>query len=109
MAYNKLSMFQTTITERNGNTCITYHSTCIVEFDHENIILRSGGWETVTTKRKMNQAAWQFGLGYGVHQVKGEWFVDRWHNGQWAGLKIPFVDGMQIPRYAAEHIAQLAA
>ena len=74
---NQLSNYAITIAARNGNTCITYHSTVIVEFDADCIILRTGGWKTVTTKRKMNQAANQFGLGYRVFQQDGNWFVRR--------------------------------
>lgn len=75
MAYNKLSNYKTTIAARNGNTCITYQSTVIVEFDNECVILRTGGWKSVTTKRKMNQASYQFALGYGVSQICGDWYV----------------------------------
>lgn len=72
---DKLSNYRTTIASRNGNTCVTYSTTVIVEFDAECIILRTGGWRSVTTKRKMNQAANQFDLGYSVSQIAGDWFV----------------------------------
>jgi len=72
---NKLSNYATTVGYKNGNTTVTYHSTPIVEFDHECIILRTGGWKSVTTKRKMNQAARQFDLGYSVMQKDHAWFV----------------------------------
>lgn len=81
---DRLSNYRTTIASKNGNTCITYVSTVIVEFDRECIILRTGGWRSVTTKNKMNQAARQFDLPYGVHQTKGEWFVN------FKGQVIPF-------------------
>ena len=79
---NKLSSYATTIATRNGNMCITYHSTVIVEFDADCIILRTGGWQTVTTKRKMNQAARQFELGYCVFQHNGDWFIRRPDGGE---------------------------
>lgn len=72
---DKLSNYRTTIASKNGNTCITYVSTVIVEFDPECVILRTGGWRSVTTKRKMNQASTQFGLGFRVFQHDGDWFV----------------------------------
>jgi hypothetical protein len=72
---NKLSNYATTISAEAGTTRIVYHSTTIVEFNESQIILRTGGWETVTTKRKMNQAARQFDLGYSVEQKDGDWFV----------------------------------
>lgn len=79
--------------------CIQYESTKIVEWDTSRITLRNGGWETVTTKRKLNQAALQFGLPYGVYQTKGEWFVFARNDKGYAGDTIaPFVDGMVLHR-----------
>lgn len=48
---------------------------------------------TVTTKRKMNQTANQFGLEFGVHQKNFTWFVTTP-----LGDTIPFKDGMKIRR-----------
>lgn len=72
---NKLSTYCTTIGQADNRTVITYHSTAIVEFDADTITLRTGGWDTVTTRRKMNQAAVQFGLRYAVFRDKGESFI----------------------------------
>ena len=90
--YNKLSRYMTKVTRANdGGMTVTYHSTPIVHVDPEGVItLNSGGWRSVTTKRKMNQAANEFGLAYSVYQRKGEWFVDHGHG------EIPFVDGMVL-------------
>ena len=76
--YNQLSSYKTTVSSDGDATRVTYHSTVIVEWTKDEITLRTGGWRGVTTKRKMNQAAWQFGLGYGVHQRKHEWYVSLW-------------------------------
>jgi hypothetical protein len=73
-------------------TCITLHSTTVVQFDHLHIKLNSGGWRTVTTKTRMNQASNQFGLGYRVYQKNYDWFVD------YQGHQYPFFDGMTIDR-----------
>lgn len=110
---NKLSNYRTTWSSDLSGGNVTYVTTRIVMWDQAgNVTLRSGGWETVTTKRKMNQAARQFNLGYGVHQVKGEWFVDVWSEAlsRWLGLKMPFHDGMVInPReLRMKHNAELA-
>lgn len=69
---NQLSTYCTTITNADERTIITYHRTAIVEFDGDTITLRTGGWDSVTTRRKMNQAAAQFGLHYSVFRDKGE-------------------------------------
>jgi hypothetical protein len=65
----------TTISRHGENTIITYHSTPVVTFDSEWVHLDTGGWETVTTKLRMNQASSQFNLGYHVYQKDYQWFV----------------------------------
>ena len=89
MAYNKLSTYKTTWFNDGSHGGVTYHRTNIVSWFDGKITLRSGGWESVTTKRKMNQASNQFDLGFGVFQKNYEWFVDL-PNGE----TVPFVDGM---------------
>ena len=73
---NHISGTATTISTREGTTFVTYHSTDVVSFNREEIILNTGGWFTATTKTRMNQASNQFDLGYRVFQDKGRWFVD---------------------------------
>jgi len=72
---NALSPYATTIASCGDLTCVTYHSTQIVAFDRHNVTLRTGGWDTVTTRRKMEQASHQFGLNYSVYRDKGESMV----------------------------------
>ena len=75
-----LSKHCTTITPGR----VIYHETPIVQWTPEQITLRTGGWRTVTTKRKMNQASLQFGLGFQVFQRKFDWFV------LFDGIETPF-------------------
>jgi hypothetical protein len=89
----KLSKGATDVFEENGSTKVRFHSTVVVAFDSENVILNSGGWRTVTTKLRMNQASNQFNLGFRVYQEKREWLVDCGH-----AQKMEFCDGMVIPR-----------
>lgn len=65
----------TTISQHGPNTYVTLHATDVVVFDSESVILRTGGWYTVTTKRRMNEASEHFGLGYRVIQRNHEWSV----------------------------------
>jgi hypothetical protein len=58
-----------------GDTVITYHSTPIVRFNPDRIVLATGGWDSVTTRRKMHQAAIQFRLPYRVWREKGQSYV----------------------------------
>ena len=91
---DKLSSYKTTISATDdGRQQVIYEKTPIVVWDDKTITLRSDGWETVTTKRKMNQASNQFKLGFGVRQQNFRWFVDL-PNG---GLAL-FEDGMTFDR-----------
>ena len=83
---------KTTVSTDNGVTSVVYHSTPVVKFNHLEIILDSGGWETNTTKNRMNQASNQFNLGYRVYQKDFEWFVEYY------GQTIEFQDGMVLDR-----------
>lgn len=89
---NKLSSYKTNI-YHNKTTEIYYHSTCIVEFNQDQVTLKSGGWQTVTTKRKMNQASNQFHLGYSVFQKDHVWYVTLP-----SGETVDFQDGMTFKR-----------
>ena len=74
----------TSIRGQEGKTIVRYHNTDVVIYDNRTIELNTGGWKTMTTKTRMNQASNQFGLGYQVSQKKGDWFVD------YKGQTIPF-------------------
>ena len=84
-----LGKHKTTITKELGignedYMVVRYWSTDIVRFNNERIILNTGGWSTVTTKLRMNQASNQFNLGYNVYQKDFNWFVE------YQGKTIPF-------------------
>jgi hypothetical protein len=73
---NQVGQRATTIkVDDNGYTCITYHSTDVVKFNSKQIILNTGGWQTHTTKTRMNQASNQFKLGFKVYQKDYDWFA----------------------------------
>ena len=72
---SNVSGVATSIRTDADGTHIRYHSTDVVSFTNETITLRTGGWRTVTTKARMNQASNQFALGFSVYQSKGIWYV----------------------------------
>lgn len=73
---NKLSSYKTAYINNEDGGLVIYQKTKIVEWDNNgNVTLNSDGWETVTTKRKMNQASNQFCLRFGVVQRDYKWFV----------------------------------
>lgn len=83
---------KTDIYEEDRYTCVKYHDTVVVKWNPFEIILHSGGWQTVTTKRRMNQASNDFHLGFSVYQKAGDWFVT------WKEEVYPFEDGMVLVR-----------
>ena len=94
---DKLSSYKTVYIDNDEGGLVIYQNTKIVEWDNNgNVTLNSDGWETVTTKRKMNQASNQFGLHFGVTQRDFKWIVTI------AGFEdIPYYDGMTFNVYTA--------
>lgn len=67
---------QTAVYSDGKNIEVFYHKTCVVTIRPDSVTLRTGGWRTVTTKLRMNQAANQYGLGFTVSQKDGDWTVN---------------------------------
>jgi hypothetical protein len=70
-----------------------YHNTTVVAVSPKSVCLNSGGWRTVTTKLRMNQASNQFGLGFQVWQKDFNWYVTL-PNGE----TVDFEDGITFSR-----------
>lgn len=68
---------RTTVYTQDGTTYVRYHDTDVVAFDKDRIVLNTGGYNSRTTKLRMNQAARQFGLGFIVTQKQHKWYVYR--------------------------------
>ena len=66
--------------DTEGFINVRYHNTVIVRFNDNEIKLNTGGWNTFTTKRRMNQVSQEFDLGYYVSQKDFEWHVS--HKGK---------------------------
>lgn len=110
---HKLGTVATRVFTEDGTTHVQYHATRVVSFDSKRVTFRTGGWRTVTTKTRMNQACNQFDLGWGVCQRKGEWFVS-YHAGEGVHiLERPFNDSEitvpRHPRISAEVKAEVTA
>ena len=80
---NKLSNYRTAIFMCDGWQCVVYAETIIVRWNDDTILLNTGGWKSVTTKRKMNQASRQFNLGYAVYQKDYCWFLRVFERDAW--------------------------
>lgn len=89
---NQLSSYKTTVAAgEDGLTRVTYHRTAIVTWGEGVLRLATGGWDSVTTRRKMNQASQQFRLGFSVYRDRGESYV-RWPD----GAVEPLIDKMEF-------------
>ena len=89
---NQVGNHATVILTVDDVTSVIYHETQVVRFNYDHIILNSGGWQTPTTKTRMNQASNQFNLGFNVFQKRGKWYVE--HNNSIREFK----DGMMLMR-----------
>lgn len=88
----KLAKKGNTKVTRDNGTVVRLHQTDIVSISASGVIvLNSGGWHTVTTKRRMNEASQEFDLGFSVYAKKGDWYIDTPFDGT-----IDFFDGVRF-------------
>ena len=87
----------TTVTcfKENGVTTevnVMLHGNCIAWFDtaSNNFNISSAGWETVTTKSRLNALLEEFASGCSVFQRNFQWFLS-----DYSGFR-KFVDGMRV-------------
>ena len=100
MQKSLIGTHKTTIrTDKTGAICVQYHRTIVAKRHADgSVMLDNGGWQTVTTKKRMNQALQEWGGArwYYVHQVKGEWLISR-YDGNGVHVAIgPYVNGMTL-------------
>ena len=74
---------------KDGTRAIRLHKTDIITFTANRIVLNANGWETVTTKARMNEYL-PFYTGLGVSQRKYKWYVAT-QDGE-----VPYYDGMMF-------------
>ena len=65
----------TTIFTDDNITYVVYHKTAVVKYTNDKIVLNSGGWETKTTKDRMNATAYENNLPYRIYQKDFVWYV----------------------------------
>ena len=73
----------------DDTVAIKYHRTNILKINQENVVtISTGGWETVTTKDRLNQ--FLRCRGFYIFQKKGTWYISG--NDE----TVPYEDGMRI-------------
>lgn len=81
----------TTVSFHDGETICTLHSTVIARLKNGTVTLNSGGWLTVTTKKRMNEFLREYDIPASVYQKRGTWYLQR------QGLDdTPYADGMSF-------------
>ena len=75
------SSSNTQVTTENGVSSVYLHGNLIAEVDDKGIKMYDGGWQSNTTKSRLNAILCDHGIsGEGVFQKNWEWFV-RLYNG----------------------------
>lgn len=98
-------MTATTVTDNADEFAVTYHGTTVYRRTKATgtIVLDTGGHFTVTTKRRMNQAAYVDGINLHVSQADFTWHVN--------GVPWPKLAGFnrwtnRVRRFAAFHLSE---
>ena len=104
--------FRSGNTEVNAFTCgatgrlgsiVKLHGNKIAEVYANSIVLFDGGWQTVTTKSRLNALLDEFSTGTGVLQRNFEWFVT------YKNLKEDIVSGMELALCQCSFLFLIAA
>ena len=74
----------------NNNAFVYLHGNHIATIDNDNVTLFDGGWQSNTTKSRLNAILQEFAYGVGVFQKQWEWFVCNQNK------TVDFTNGMQI-------------
>ena len=74
---SKIGKHKTTVKVENGNLSVTYHWTEIVKDDlaSRTITFNNGGFETATTKTRINQTLNQYNIPFRVFQKDFGWYI----------------------------------
>ena len=82
----------TVITEDDIST-VMLHGNHIATYYHntKELALFDGGWQSNTTKSRLNALCTEFAMGFGVFQKNWEWFISDFSNN-----KKEFADGITV-------------
>ena len=98
----------TKITRDGYSTIVRLHGTPVVEYSAQSgvLVLNSGGYRTATTKRRINEVANEWGLGFYVYQKAKEWYIksDCGYPAMDWKKPIPFYDGIKLGIYCGRII-----
>ena len=87
---NTLTTFDNTI-----ENCFVYlHGNHIATYNYadKELSLFDGGWQSNTTKSRLNALCDEFAVGHGVFQKNWQWFI----SDRLSGVNIPFISGTSV-------------
>ena len=88
---SSFSSANTSVVIDDNNAAYVYlHGNHIATIDNDNVTLFDGGWQSNTTKSRLNAILQEFAYGVGVFQKQWEWFVCNQNK------TVDFTNGMQI-------------
>tara|TARA_B100002019_G_scaffold221283_1_gene194106 strand:+ start:880 stop:1212 length:333 start_codon:yes stop_codon:yes gene_type:complete len=92
---NDFRSSNTTVThgvDANGarEVIVKLHGNHIATVTNDDLILFDGGWQSNTTKSRLNALCYEFAYGASVFQKNWDWFVNN------KGTKSDFVDGFTL-------------
>ena len=88
---SSFSSANTSVVIDDNNAAYVYlHGNHIATIDNDNVTLFDGGWQSNTTKSRLNAILHEFAYGVGVFQKQWEWFVCNQNK------TVDFTNGMQI-------------
>ena len=84
------SSANTSVSHVNGEANVYLHGNHIATVTNNSLILFDGGWQSNTTKSRLNALLDEFSYGMRVFQKNYEWFVS------YKNVKEDFVSGMEL-------------
>ena len=82
----------TSVETIDGVSYVRLHGNLIAEVDDNGIKLYDGGWQSNTTKSRLNALCDEFAFGHGVFQKNWQWFI----SDRLSGINIPFISGTSV-------------
>jgi len=87
---NNFSSSNTQVSHDSEGANVYLHGNHIATVKNNSIIIKDGGWQSNTTKSRLNALLDEFSYGMRVFQKNYEWFVT------YKNVKEDFVSGMEL-------------
>ena len=83
----------TTVITEDNESRVMLHGNHIATYNHtlKELELFDGGWQSNTTKSRLNALCYEFAIGFGVFQKNFNWFIS-----DFSGDKKEFFDGVIV-------------